>query len=231
MLGCLATNYYYRLLARHESIYVRCQLGKYIYWNIGSYHCRRARSLACITTTLNTFLPFDLQLFAFSQMEIVYLFSPQKEKKQNKKWCTQSMCGYLICVAPSVFDRRALRSQWCAFFNSVYLFFQMESVVIFSMSTYVILFTEYSIYFLANTSEVEYEARTQRRKNKPLSMTTTTIIAEKIKLTFNIHPLNIGRDRQQSSEHVWQKFAATEAADAGTAAATEAAPATVSFIL
>lgn len=42
------------------------------------------------------------------------------------------MCGYLIRVAPCASDRRVLDG---AFFNSLYLFFQMESVVIFTMST------------------------------------------------------------------------------------------------
>lgn len=45
-------------------------------------------------------------------------------------------------------------------------------------------------------------------------MTTTTTIAEKIKSTFNIQPLNIGRGRQQSSQHVWQKLPPLKAADA-----------------
>lgn len=56
----------------------------------------------------------------------------REREEEKKKWCTHSMCGYLIRVAPCASDRRVLDG---AFFNSLYLFFQMESVVIFTMST------------------------------------------------------------------------------------------------
>lgn len=96
------------------------------------------RTFACLHNNdakHNSLVRFAVvRFFADRNCEFI-LAAERKKTLTHKKWCTRCMCGYLICDAPSVFDRRVLRSRWCAFFNSLYLFFQMESVVIFSMST------------------------------------------------------------------------------------------------
>lgn len=129
----------------------------HVYSNIGSYHCRRARSLACITATLNIILSFVLQLFAFSQMEIVYLFWPQKERKNERtKSGVLNLCVVISFALLLLFliGAHTAFSVVCIFQFTLFIFPNGISCHIFHVCISHIVYRIYSsIYFLASTSE------------------------------------------------------------------------------
>lgn len=205
-----------RARARHASIYVRSPSFVRIgIW--GSYHRRRRRrrtafSVACVTTTNdnnnnNSSVRFVVVRFLRKWKNGIFILAANRKWRREKKW--KKLCVLILCVVRLSHSHllllfligtraRCLLASWWvsvwvgAFFNSLlFIFFSKWN----QLSYLPCLHNSYCLPNV-NTFETNTHARTvklyrwRRRRRR--------LLQKKIKLTFNIHPLNIG-----SVSHVW----------------------------